>query len=229
MVSEIAVMEHLNDISIKHLGLIMGDEEDYTSEHAMMFANKHENYRFEKLGERMTRFHVTMEIDETYLEFMEEQWNQALVQLKAVCEENLAPFIPIRVEAVVDAPLERVWEYWTKPEHVTEWNFASSDWCCPKAMNDLRVGGRFVYTMSAKDGSMAFDFSGTYTQVDYGERIINQLDDGRMMSVTFELISPNQTRVVEIFEAEDENSLDLQRSGWQAILDNFKSVVALQN
>jgi uncharacterized protein YndB with AHSA1/START domain len=229
MISEIAVCEHLTYISIKHLGMIKDEEEDYTSEHAMMFANKHENYRLEKLGERNTRFHVEMELDEVYSELMEEQWNQALVQLKAVCEENLAPFTPIKVETVVDAPLEHVWTYWTKPEHVTEWNFASSDWYCPKAVNDLRIGGHFAYTMSAKDHSFAFDFSGTYTEVEYGERIINQLDDGRMMSVFFEVIAPNQTKVVEIFEAEDVNSLDLQRTGWQAILDNFKAVATLQN
>lgn len=142
---------------------------------------------------------------------------------------QLAAFTPIRIETIVDAPMERVWTYWTKPEHITKWNFASVDWYCPKAINDLSVGGRFIYTMAAKDGSMTFDFSGTYTEVDYGKCIINQLDDGRMMSVHFEMIGPDQTRLVEVFDAEDENSLDQQRSGWQAILDNFKSVVTLQN
>jgi len=167
----------------------------------------------------------TDDINKESSELFEEQCTLALVKLKAVCEEKLAAFASITVEAVVDAPLARVWAYWTSPEHVTKWNFASEDWHCPRAINNLNIGGRFVYTMAAMDGSMSFDFSGTYTEVVSGERIINQLDDGRMMSVFFEALGPDQTRVVETFEAEHENSLDLQRGGWQAILDNFKRVV----
>ena len=173
----------------------------------------------------LTRFSVDIDIDEESSYLFEEQWILALVKLKAVCEEKLNAFASITVEAVVDVPLARTWAYWTSPKHVTKWNFASEDWHCPKAINNLSVGGRFVYTMAAMDGTMSFDFSGTYTEVVTDERIINQLDDGRMMSVFFEALGPDQTRVVETFEAEDENSLDLQRGGWQAILDNYKRVV----
>jgi uncharacterized protein YndB with AHSA1/START domain len=225
MISEIAVNEHLKDISIKHLGLMIYDVEDYTSDYAKKWSLTYENYHLEKLDVRETRFSVDIEIDEEHADLFEEQWTFALVKLKAVCEEKLAAFASITVEVVVEAPLARVWAYWTSPEHVTKWNFASEDWHCPSAFNNLCVGGRFVYTMAAMDGSMSFDFSGTYTEVVIGERIINQLDDGRMMSVFFEEFGPDQTRVVEIFDAEEENSLDLQREGWQAILDNFKHAV----
>jgi len=225
MISEIAVSEHLKYISIKHLGLMICGVEDYTSEHANKWAHKYENYRLEKLDELVTRFSVEIDIEEEYSVLFEEQWTLALVKLKAVCEEKLAAFVSITVETVVDTPLARAWAYWTLPEHVTKWNFASEDWYCPRAFNNLSVGGRFVYTMAALDGSMSFDFSGTYTEVVSGERIINQLDDGRMMNVFFEALGSDQTRVVETFEAEYENSLDLQRGGWQAILDNFKHAV----
>ena len=225
MVSEIATYEHLNYISINNLGLLINDVEDYTSEHAKKWAHSYENYRLEKLDDMVTRFSVDIGTDEEPSYIIEEQWTLALVKLKAVCEEKLAAFASITVEDVVDAPLARVWAYWTSTEHVTKWNYASEDWHCPKAINNLSVGGRFVYTMAAIDCSMSFDFSGTYTEVVFGERIINQLDDGRMMSVFFEALGPDQTRVVETFDAEDENSLDLQRGGRQAILDNFKRVV----
>ncbi|MDF2512247.1 MAG: uncharacterized protein K0S04_2113 [Herbinix sp.] len=225
MISEIEVSEHLKDISIHHLGMYMDGVEDYTSDHAKPWVDKYENYHFEKLDENGTRFTVELEVEDEFAEDFEKQWLLALQKLKAVCEEKSAAFASITTEAIVDAPLARVWDYWTIPEHVIKWNHASEDWYCPKAMNDLSVGGHFAYTMAAKDGSMCFDFSGTYTEIVNYERIINQLDDGRMMSVSFRAVDDNKTHMVETFEAEDENTLELQQGGWQAILDNFKSVV----
>lgn len=127
----------------------------------------------------------------------------------------------IIVAIVVDAPLERAWECWTSPEHITKWNFASDDWECPWAENDLQVGGHFVSRMSAKDGSEGFDFNGTYTIVEPMRRIAYTIEGGREVTVTF-----NETdkgvEVSESFELEDINSEELQRAGWQAILNNFK-------
>ncbi len=224
MVSEIAVSQHLKYISIHHLGLVTNGVEDYTSDEVKQWAPSFENYSFEKLGD-VTRFSVETDIEEDYFEIFGELWAKALVKLKAVCEEKLVPFASITVETVVDTPIEKAWTYWTSPEHIVKWSFASEDWHCPRATNDLSVGGRFASTMAARDGSMSFDFSGTYTEVIPGERIISQLDDGRMTWVFFEAIGPDQTRVVETFQAEDLNTLDLQRGGWQAILDNFKTAV----
>lgn len=127
----------------------------------------------------------------------------------------------ITVENIINAPVEKVWEYWTKPEHITKWNNASDDWHTPRAENDLRVGGKFVCRMEAKDGSMAFDFGGMYDVVKNQEYLEYTLDDGRKVNITFSQIAA-ETKVVEIFEAEETNSLELQKTGWQNILDNFK-------
>lgn len=127
----------------------------------------------------------------------------------------------ITVESIIDAPVEKVWEYWTRLQHITKWNNASDDWHTPRAENDLRVGGSFVSRMEAKDGSMGFDFGGTYDAVKPNEYIEYTIADGRKVKVNF-TSTGNKTIVVENFEAEDENPIELQRGGWQAILDNFK-------
>lgn len=130
----------------------------------------------------------------------------------------------ITVETLITAPLSKVWDYWTNPEHITKWNFASSDWCCPKATNNLIVGGKFNYRMEACDGSEGFDFEGTYTNIQYGKLIEYILADERKIKIEF--IEQNGTvRIVETFDAEGTNSLELQRSGWQSILDNFKKYI----
>jgi uncharacterized protein YndB with AHSA1/START domain len=128
----------------------------------------------------------------------------------------------ITIEATVNAPLEKVWNSWTKPEHITQWNQASPDWHCPKASNDLRDGGKFSATMAAKDGSFSFDFGGTHQKVKNHEVIESVMGDGRIMKVSF-MATPTGTKVVESFEAESENPIDMQREGWQAILNNFKN------
>ncbi|AKQ47142.1 hypothetical protein TH63_18255 [Rufibacter radiotolerans] len=127
----------------------------------------------------------------------------------------------VTVETTVQQPVEKVWERWTTPEHITQWNFAADTWQCPNATNDLQPGGRFVWRMEAKDGSMGFDYSGTYEQVIPYKKIVGQLDDDRQVTITFDG-QDGQTQVTETFEVEDQNSVDLQRAGWQAILDNFK-------
>lgn len=127
----------------------------------------------------------------------------------------------ITVESTVNAPVQKVWEYWTKPEHVPYWNFASDDWHSPWVKADFREGGTFVARMEAKDGSMGFDFSGVYDVLRQNEYIEYTIGDGRRVKVNF-TPNGNQTKVTESFEAEDTHSIELQRGGWQAILDNFK-------
>jgi uncharacterized protein YndB with AHSA1/START domain len=127
----------------------------------------------------------------------------------------------ITVESTINAPVEKVWEYWTKPEHITKWNNASDDWHTPRAENDLRVGGSFVSRMEAKDGSFGFDFGGVYDAVRKNEYIEYTMGDGRKAKVAFSA-QGDKTKVVESFEAENTNSEEMQRGGWQAILDNFK-------
>lgn len=127
----------------------------------------------------------------------------------------------ISIHATIHAPIEKVWEYYTSPEHITKWAFASSDWEAPSAENDLRVGGKFKTRMQAKNGSTGFDFTGTYTEIVSHKRIAYTMDDGRRVTVNFDP-QGESVEVVVNFEMENQNSEELQRSGWQAILDNFK-------
>src|SRR6266498_2810320 len=127
----------------------------------------------------------------------------------------------ITVENTISALVEKVWDYWTKPEHITKWSNASDDWHTPWAKNDLRVGGNFVSRMEAKDGSTGFDFGGVYDVVKFLEYIEYSIDDGRKVKVRF-TPGGNITKVVENFEAENTHSVEMQKGGWQAILDNFK-------
>jgi len=127
----------------------------------------------------------------------------------------------ITVETVVKAPVEKVWKAWNEPEHIMNWCHASDDWHAPASTNDIRTGGSFSTTMAAKDGSYSFDFGGVYDNVKEHELIQYTIGDGRKVEVIFTR-EGNDTKVVETFEAEGTNPLEMQRSGWQAILDNFK-------
>jgi uncharacterized protein YndB with AHSA1/START domain len=127
----------------------------------------------------------------------------------------------ITVANTVNAPVEKVWKFWTGPEHITQWNNASEDWHTPFAENDLRVGGKFLSRMEAKDGSYGFDFGGVYDEVKTNELIAYTIGDGRKVKVIF-TANGNQTKLTTTFEAEDINSIEMQRGGWQAILDSFK-------
>jgi len=127
----------------------------------------------------------------------------------------------IKVHTIVDADINIVWDYWTLPEHIVNWNFADENWLCPTAENDLRVGGKFNYRMASLDGDEGFDFEGIYTEVVKHRKISYTLGDKRHVDVLFESVE-EKTEVTEIFDPEDINSAELQRMGWQAILDNFK-------
>ena len=128
----------------------------------------------------------------------------------------------ITVEAIVKSDLKNVWKNWTEPEHITQWNFASPEWQCPRASNDLRVGGKYAARMEAKDGSFGFDFEATYEEILPEKKITYTMGDGRKATTTFEKVSDG-TKVVTVFDAETQNPVDMQRNGWQAILNNFKA------
>jgi len=134
----------------------------------------------------------------------------------------------IIVETTVHAPVETVWKLWTEPSHIIHWNNASDDWLTTRAENDLRVDGRFLSRMEARDGSSGFDFSGKYTRVEQYKLIETTLDDGRNVQVLF-FQRGDVTAITEAFEAEQENSVELQKEGWQAILNNFKKYVEAPN
>ena len=127
----------------------------------------------------------------------------------------------ITVETIINADITRVWYLWTAPEHIMNWNFASEDWHCPKAENDLRTGGKFSCIMASKDGKMSFEFGGVYNEVVDQKKIIYTMEDGRQVEVLFEDLG-DRTQIKESFDPESTNSEEMQRDGWQAILDNFK-------
>lgn len=135
----------------------------------------------------------------------------------------------ITIETTVQAPLEKVWEFWTTPHHIMQWNNASDDWYTPRAENDLKVGGQFLYRMQASSGMTGFDFVGTYDEVEINKLIAYTMGDGRKAKITFSQASETATKIVETFEAEGTNSIELQRTGWQAILDNFKKYTEANN
>lgn len=131
---------------------------------------------------------------------------------------------PITITTHIEAPIEKIWKYWTEPEHIKNWSHASDDWHSPVATNDLKVGGKFVTRMEAKDGSAGFDFNGVYTAVEQYKKIEYTIEGGRKVAIEF---TPEEAgyKITESFEPENENPLEMQRGGWQAILDNFKKYV----
>ena len=128
----------------------------------------------------------------------------------------------ITIETTVKAPVEKVWKAWSTPEDIKQWNNASDDWHTPSAENDLRTGGKFSSRMEARDGSMGFDFAGIYDNVIPNQLIEYTIGDGRKVKITFSE-NGGETKVTETFEAENENPVEMQQTGWQAILDNFKN------
>lgn len=131
----------------------------------------------------------------------------------------------ITIQTIINSEMEKVWDFYTDPKHIIHWNFASNDWCCPRAENDLQVGGRYKSRMEAIDKSFGFDFEAIYDAVNIGESFTyTLLDDGRTVNVSFESIE-SKTKLTIVFDAEKENSEEMQRNGWQSILNNFKSYV----
>lgn len=133
----------------------------------------------------------------------------------------------ITIKTVVSADIKKVWDYYTLPKHITKWNFAIDSWQCPSASNDLRIGGKYSARMEAKDGSFGFDFEAVYDELIVNKKIAYTMTDGRQAIIEFNEVK-NQTEVIIAFDAEQQNSLDLQRDGWQAILNNFKKYTETQ-
>lgn len=140
----------------------------------------------------------------------------------------MATFKEVKISTTVQTPVDKLWEYWTEPRHITKWNYASEDWHCPYAENNLKEGGKFTYRMEAKDGSFGFDFGGIYDEVRWHEKIAYTLGDGRKVTTTFH-DKGNATEVIVIFEAESSNPVEIQQQGWQAILNNFKKYAEQKN
>ena len=200
-----------------HIGSINNFEEQELDENTKLWTGAKENYTLSESNGK-TRLHASMESIEEHLEFFSAIFPKALSIVKQSAEN-----LQIIIETSIDASIEKVWDCWTNPKHIINWNSASEDWHTTKSENDLRIGGKFTSRMEAKDGSMGFDFEGTYTDIQVHQKIVSQLGD-RKVCTEF-IATDQQVRVVEAFDPESQNSLERQKMGWQAILDNFKKYV----
>jgi uncharacterized protein YndB with AHSA1/START domain len=129
--------------------------------------------------------------------------------------------IKVIIQANVSDNIKKAWEYYTQPAHITKWNFATDDWMCPDASNDMRIGGKYIARMEAKDGSFGFDFEAVYNEISDGEKFTYVMPDNREVNVIFNQ-NGDAIEVTVKFDAETENPIELQREGWQSILNNFK-------
>jgi uncharacterized protein YndB with AHSA1/START domain len=206
-------------MEIEHLGEIKDFKEQVQTDEQKSWMGSKEIYSLVEVNGETT-LSVSLQSVEDFAEYFSKTFPKALNKIKEIAERPLE----LIVETLIEASLENVWRNWTGPEHIAKWNFASDDWHCPKAENDLKEGGKFVYTMAAKDGSFSFDFWGIYDKVDPFKTIISALGDNRKMKVEF-VKENNFVRVIETFEAETENPLEMQQLGWQSILNNFKKYV----
>ena len=127
----------------------------------------------------------------------------------------------VKVEAIIYAPISKAWKYYTEPEFITQWNFADQSWHCPSASNDMKIGGKYLARMEAKDGSFGFDFEAYYTEINVGKNFTYEFG-GRICTVNFDDLI-DSTKVTVSFDPENENPVEMQKAGWQLILNNFKS------
>jgi uncharacterized protein YndB with AHSA1/START domain len=223
MYSEIEKLVENELMSFSHIGELLDGKEQPLTEETQTWSGAREIYTLTP-NQSVTTLTLEMDILETHAEYFEETIPKALEKLKHIAEERT----PITIETIVNATLADAWTTWTDPEQITKWNFASDEWCCPRAENDLRAGGRFSSRMEAKDGSFGFDFEGEYTAVEPLRSIAYKLGDGRKVAILF-TETDGGTKVVETFEAETDNPNSLQQAGWQAILENFKKQAESKN
>lgn len=205
-------------IKIRHLHMI----NDRVVKSDSTWEGMYEIYSFESRGNETT-IKVDLDIDSTWVSYMQPSWPRALARLKMLCEKPEK----ITVSVIIDAPRETVWDCLTNPSHIPHWAFASDDWMCPTATQDLQVGGRFMTRMSSKDGKHSFDFEGTYTHIDPFNTYTYIMDDGREAIVSLH-DQKGQVVVQTVFEAESENPLAVQQDGWQAILNHLQKYIFTQ-
>jgi uncharacterized protein YndB with AHSA1/START domain len=203
-------------MAFKHLGVIKNFKEVPEHEESQKWNGAMETYTLTEVNGKTT-LTANMDTDEEYMDFFNQFFPEALGIVKKLAELP----VMIKIEALINAPVEKVWTIWTSPEHITKWNNASEDWHTPYAENDLKAGGKFLSRMEAKDGSFGFDFWGIYDEVKPKEFLSYTMGDGRKANIKF-MKEGKATKVNINFEAETENSFDMQQFGWQSILNNFK-------
>lgn len=217
MSSKISINKPFDVMSFNHYGEVKDFKELPETEETKSWTGSEEHYDLTE-NNGITTVKVSLDTLESHADYFNETFPKALQKVKEIAETDTKS---ITVRISTKQPLEKVWNYFTKPEHIVNWCFASDDWHCPKAENDLKVGGTFNTTMASKDGAMSFDFGGTYTEVVPMKKYRYTMSDGRKVTVKFEVLDGNVI-VTENFDPENANPQDMQRGGWQAMLDNFK-------
>jgi uncharacterized protein YndB with AHSA1/START domain len=215
MFSLLELNQPCEKMHFRHIGTIKSFEEQLPDKESELWEGSREYYSL-SFKDGVTLLHVSVDIPDQFLNFTLETFPKGLAIVKQMAENFM-----ITVAAIIDRPVAEVWEKWTNPGHIVKWTFASDDWHSPYAENDLKKDGKFLTRMEAKDGSFGFDFWGIYDLVEIHSQIGYTMGDNRKATVIF-TSSGNKTEINESFEAESENSFDLQRNGWQAILNNFK-------
>ncbi|MFN3753665.1 SRPBCC domain-containing protein [Flavobacterium sp.] len=217
MNSKIVTKKPFDTMTFKHFGELKDFTELPETEITKTWSGSEERYDLTE-NNGVTTVTVHVDIVESHLDYFNDAFPKALEILKNIAESETKT---ITVKTTLDASLEDVWNKFTQPEHIVNWNFASDDWHCPKAENHLEVGQNFVYTMASKDGEMTFDFVGTYQKVIPMKKLVYTIADGRKVTVKFDVID-SKVILTENFEPENIHSVALQREGWQSILNNFK-------
>jgi uncharacterized protein YndB with AHSA1/START domain len=205
------------EMTFKHLSTVKDFQVQPLDEKSQQWSGCRESYTIEEVN-GMSTFRVSIEVMPGYKDYFIQTFPKALEKVKILAEHAA---LDITLQAMVKAPLAKVWHLWTSPEHIIQWNNATEEWCTPAAKNELKKGGSFSYRMESKDGKHGFDFSGTYKEIIPEQRIAYTIEDGRNVLITFEE-NPSGVLITESFQAENLHSRDLQRQGWQAILDNFQ-------
>ncbi len=216
MYSEITVCKPKEEMSFTHLGVVKEFKELPNDEETKKWSGSMERY-FLTEENGSTLLQVSLDAVEQFEDYFNSTFPKALQTIKELAEQPIL----ITIEALVNAPVEKVWEFWTSPKHIMQWNNASDDWHTTKAENDVRVGGSFSSRMEAKDGSFGFDFGGVYDEVKPNEVLAYTLGDDRKVKIQFSQ-EGNQTKITETFGAEEMNPIAMQEFGWQSILNNFK-------
>jgi uncharacterized protein YndB with AHSA1/START domain len=217
MSSEISIKKPFDTMLFKHHLEIKDFREMPLTDDAKSWSGSEERYDLTE-NNGITTVKATIDIVEQFADFFNAAFPKALQKLKDIAESDTKS---ITVRTATKESLEKAWDYFTNPKHIVNWCFASDDWHCPKSENDLRVGGSFTTTMASKDGAMSFDFGGIYSEVIPLKRFIYTIADGRKVSVKFDVLD-GQTIITENFTPENINPHDMQRGGWQAILDIFR-------
>lgn len=220
MVSEIEVSNWPECISVKHLGLLLNGVEDYDSPVTKKWTPAYENYDFVRLDQRRTAFVVEQDLPEEEADYFKAAWEKSFDLIQELLVQNPSVGKVITLRQGSHRTVSEIWTRLTQPNQVMTWNFASDDWHCPSATLDLRIGGEFHFEMAARDGSMSFDYWGTFDVIEPNRSLHYTLGDGRKVAI--DLFEGNGGCLIEErFEADQEGSLNLQRRGWQNILKNL--------